>query len=40
MHAFDSLKPHFTDVQIVDLTFIVSSMNAWNRMAIAFGRDH
>ena len=40
LHAFDGMKPHFTDAQIVDLTFIVSSMNAWNRMAIAFGRDH
>ena len=37
-HEFEDLKEHFTDVQIVDLTFIVSSMNAWNRMAIAFGR--
>ena len=37
--AFADLKSHFTDVQMVDLTFIVSAMNAWNRMAIAFGRD-
>jgi len=36
---FPQLKMHFTDQQIVDLTFIVSAMNAWNRMAISFRHE-
>ncbi len=31
-----SLKKHFTEQQIVDLTLIVSLMNAWNRLAVGF----
>ena len=30
------VKPHFTPEEIVDLTLLVSSINAWNRFAIAF----
>ncbi len=37
--ALDALKSHFTDKEIVDLTFIVASMSAWNRIAIAFDRE-
>lgn len=33
---YDSLKEHFSDRQIVDLTLIVSLMNAWNRLAVGF----
>ncbi|NKB52786.1 MAG: carboxymuconolactone decarboxylase family protein [Rhizobiaceae bacterium] len=36
---FEKLKDHFSEVEIVDLTFIVLSMNAWNRLAISFGRE-
>jgi alkylhydroperoxidase family enzyme len=32
---FEALKPHYSEQQIVDLTLIVSVMNAWNRIAIA-----
>jgi AhpD family alkylhydroperoxidase len=32
--AYDGLAPHFAENQIVDLTLIVSCMNAWNRIAI------
>lgn len=32
------LSRHFSDPEIVDLTFIVLAMNAWNRLAIAFDR--
>jgi AhpD family alkylhydroperoxidase len=32
--VYDRLKPHFTETQIVDLTLIISFMNAWNRIAI------
>lgn len=34
---YDNLRTHFSDVQVVDLTLIISQMNAWNRMAISFG---
>ena len=30
------VKPHFTPEEIVDLTLLVSTINAWNRFAIAF----
>jgi AhpD family alkylhydroperoxidase len=33
---FAALKPHFTDTEIADLTFAITTMNAWNRLAIAF----
>ncbi len=32
--SYDSLAAHFSERQIVDLTLIVSCMNAWNRIAI------
>ncbi len=32
--VYEGLLPHFTEQQIVDLTLIVSTMNAWNRLAI------
>jgi AhpD family alkylhydroperoxidase len=31
---FEALKPHFTDQEIVELTWAVAIINAWNRMAI------
>ncbi|HTU25358.1 MAG TPA: carboxymuconolactone decarboxylase family protein [Pirellulales bacterium] len=33
---YQALAPHYSEQQIVDLTLIVSVMNAWNRIAIAF----
>lgn len=33
---YDNLKAHFSEQQIVDLTLIVSLMNAWNRLAVGF----
>jgi AhpD family alkylhydroperoxidase len=33
---FAALRPHFTDAEIVDLTFAISTINAWNRLAISF----
>ena len=35
-NLYDGLKEHFSDQQIVDLTLIVSLMNAWNRLAVGF----
>ncbi len=36
---YDQLGKHFSDVEMVDMTFVVLSMNAWNRLAISFGRE-
>ncbi|NML31107.1 carboxymuconolactone decarboxylase family protein [Paraburkholderia antibiotica] len=30
------VRPHFSDEELVDLTLLVSAINAWNRFAIAF----
>ena len=36
-NVYHALSEHFSDKQIVDLTLIISQMNAWNRLAISFG---
>lgn len=33
---YESLKRYYSERQIVDLTLIISVMNAWNRLAVAF----
>ena len=35
-NLYDNLKAHFTEQQVVDLTFIISLINAWNRLAVSF----
>jgi AhpD family alkylhydroperoxidase len=34
--VWDRVKPHFTPEELVDLTLLVVTINAWNRFAIAF----
>jgi AhpD family alkylhydroperoxidase len=34
--VWKQVKPHFTPEEIVDLTLLVSAINAWNRFAISF----
>ncbi|MDY0749070.1 carboxymuconolactone decarboxylase family protein [Paucibacter sp. R3-3] len=34
--VWEQIRPHFTPEEIVDLTLLVSTINAWNRFAIAF----
>jgi AhpD family alkylhydroperoxidase len=34
--AYEEVKQHFADKDLVDLTLIIATMNAWNRMAISF----
>jgi AhpD family alkylhydroperoxidase len=34
--VWEAVKPHFTEEELVDLTLLVSSINSWNRFAIAF----
>lgn len=34
--VYDEARRHFSEKDLVDLTFVVSVMNAWNRIAISF----
>jgi AhpD family alkylhydroperoxidase len=36
---YAQIQAHFSDVETIDVTFVALSMNAWNRLAIAFGRE-
>ena len=33
---YDELKAHFSDIEMVNLTLLIASINSWNRLAIAF----
>ena len=33
---YEQVRQHFSEKDLVDLTLIISVMNAWNRMAISF----
>jgi AhpD family alkylhydroperoxidase len=33
--VFEEMKAHFTEKEIVDITYVVTTINAWNRLAIA-----
>lgn len=37
--AFEALKVHFTEGQIVALTFAIVSINGWNRLGVGFRLD-
>ncbi|SDC99196.1 alkylhydroperoxidase AhpD family core domain-containing protein [Cupriavidus sp. YR651] len=34
--AWEAVRPHFSDAELVDLTLLISTINAWNRFAISF----
>ncbi|MFM0555465.1 carboxymuconolactone decarboxylase family protein [Paraburkholderia sediminicola] len=34
--VWEAVRPHFGDEELVDLTLLVSAINAWNRFAISF----
>jgi AhpD family alkylhydroperoxidase len=34
--VWEAVRPHFSDEELVDLTLLVSAINAWNRFAISF----
>ena len=38
--AYEGLKPHFSDAEIVDLSVLIAQINAWNRLAIGFRSHH
>jgi AhpD family alkylhydroperoxidase len=33
--VYDEVREHFSEQEVVDLTYIAATINAWNRMAIA-----
>ena len=35
--AYDDVRAHFTDVETVNLTLAIATINAWNRLAISLG---
>ena len=37
---FDQAREHFSEAEIVNLTWAIASINAWNRMAIAFQAEY
>jgi AhpD family alkylhydroperoxidase len=34
--VWEAVRPHFTDAEMVELTLLITSINSWNRFAIAF----
>jgi len=36
--VWNRVKPHFTPQELVDLTLLIATINAWNRFAISFRR--
>lgn len=37
---FEALKAHFTDKEIIDLTFLIAQINGWNRIAVGMQIVH
>jgi AhpD family alkylhydroperoxidase len=35
--VYNELRAHFSDVETVNLTVVITTINAWNRMAISLG---
>ena len=34
--VWEAVRPHFTDAELMELTAVITSINSWNRFAIAF----
>ncbi len=37
--GFEALPQYYTDRQISDLSFLIATMNAWNRMGVGLGKS-
>lgn len=37
---FEDLKAHFGEAEVVDLTMLITAINAWNRIAVGFRSQH
>ncbi|NYF89940.1 carboxymuconolactone decarboxylase family protein [Tunturiibacter empetritectus] len=35
---YDEVRAHFSEVETVNLTLVITTINAWNRMAISLGK--
>ena len=35
--VYDEMRAHFSEVEVVNLTLVISTINAWNRIAISLG---
>jgi AhpD family alkylhydroperoxidase len=35
-HVYDSVRRHFDEAQLVELTYAIVAINGWNRIAVAF----
>ena len=35
-NAYDEVRKHFSEAETVNLTMLIATINAWNRLAIAF----
>jgi AhpD family alkylhydroperoxidase len=35
--VYDELRAHFSDVETANLTLVITTINAWNRLAISLG---
>ncbi|HEV2709615.1 MAG TPA: carboxymuconolactone decarboxylase family protein [Edaphobacter sp.] len=35
--VYDEMRAHFSDVETVNLTLVITTINAWNRIAISLG---
>lgn len=38
--AYEPLKDHFSEKEIMDLTVAISAINVWNRLAVGFRSQH
>lgn len=38
--AYEPLKDHFTEKEIMDLTVAIGTINVWNRIAVGFRNQH
>ncbi len=38
--AFDALKAHFTEEEMVKITVALGAINTWNRLAVGFRNQH
>ena len=34
--AYEAVRPHFSERELVDLTLAIATINAWNRMGVSF----
>jgi len=34
--VWEAVRPHFCDAELIELTLLITSINSWNRFAVAF----